>query len=50
MKDIEFTIKIIGHPYLEGWAGTENREHNPENAVWEEVRFISYSKRYISYK
>ena len=25
------------HPYLKGWVGTENRERNPENAVWEEV-------------
>ena len=25
------------HPHLKGWAGTENRECNSENAVWEEV-------------
>lgn len=26
-----------GIPHLKGWAGTENRECNLENAIWEEV-------------
>ena len=26
-----------GHPDLEGWARTENRQYDYKNALWEEV-------------
>ena len=41
--------KRDGYPNLEGWSGTENRQHDNKNAVWEEViaHFIHQSGCFV---
>ena len=34
-----------GHPHLEGWIGTENRQRYPKNVVWKEVRSCKRIKK-----
>ncbi len=38
-----------GHPDLEGWARTENRQRDYKNVVWEEMttHFIQQSRYFV---